>query len=322
MEICQRACCQGRQPPARQTAGEGGNDDARAAPRQYMALGHRCASTIALSGAAPGSTFGCQGKSEFARGTQPMHYGSRSSARGLRHDPVRAFLCVVFAAAFVGWLGVPGSHAQSNPNDCVGVGFDPKRPLVVSTVTAKPRAYFVKSAWEDASCPANTAACQSKAHLMPGSLVLTGRQLGPYTCVAYQPPRDRTQIWRKGWMLSSALSPVAPNPSPKLSDWIGNWVHAGGNITIAAGRHGGLAIEGEHTLPAAGGAHSGVIGAEAKPDGGILAFTDDGKVPFEEAKEGSCQVRMQLIGTILVVEDNGDCGGSAVTFTGLDRRQR
>jgi hypothetical protein len=31
---------------------------------------------------------------------------------------------------------------------------------------------------------------------------------------------------------------------------------------------------------------------------------------------------MQLIGTLLLVEDNGGCGGSMVTLTGLYRRQR
>ena len=65
---------------------------------------------------------------------------------------------------------------------------------------------------------------------------------------------------------------------------------------------------------------AGAIGAEAKPEQGILAFADEGKIAFDKASEGSCKVRMQRVGALLLVEDNGGCGGSMVTFTGLYRR--
>jgi len=38
--------------------------------------------------------------------------------------------------------------------------------------------------------------------------------------------------------------------------------------------------------------------------------------------EQGCRVRMQRIGPWLLVEDNGDCGGSGVTFSGLYRRKK
>lgn len=213
------------------------------------------------------------------------------------------------------------SAQESKPNDCNGVDFDAKRPLTVSTVTAKPRAYFVKSAWEDASCPADTEACQRKAYLVPGDLVLTGRRLGPYACVAYQSPRDKKQVWTNGWMLATALAPVAAMASPKLSDWIGTWTHTGGEITIERGKNGKLTIEGEQVYPAAQNVHTGVISAESKPSDMMLAFADDGSVAFDKAEGDTCLVRMQRIGALLLVEDNGGCGGSMVTFTGLYRRK-
>jgi hypothetical protein len=38
--------------------------------------------------------------------------------------------------------------------------------------------------------------------------------------------------------------------------------------------------------------------------------------------EEGCRVRMQRIGPWLLVEDNGGCGGSGVTFSGLYRRKK
>ena len=129
------------------------------------------------------------------------------------------------------------------PKDCLGVDFNVKRPLVASKVTAK-RTYFVKSAREDASCPAEDAARQGKAFLVRGDVALMGKTLGPYTCVAYLSPRDPKQFLTAGWMQSLALSPIAPNPSPKPRDWIGIWwsLTTGDKITISLGKRGSLMI--------------------------------------------------------------------------------
>jgi len=64
-------------------------------------------------------------------------------------------------------------------------------------------------------------------------------------------------------------------------------------------------------------------GAKAKPAHGRLQFADDGSVRFDavNSEAGSCLVRMQRIAELLVVEDNGHCGGSMVTFTGFYRRK-
>jgi hypothetical protein len=226
------------------------------------------------------------------------------------------------SAAFLLLATVVPAAAESAPGDCTGIDFDRDKPIVVSKVDAKaPKAFYVKSAWEDAACPAETSACQRKAYLVPGDLVLTGRQNGLFTCIAYQSPRDRKQVWTNGWIRSERLTPVAPSPARRLADWAGTWAHAGGEITIEAGKNGKLTIEGEQVYPAAQNVHTGTLSAEVVPAGDILAFADDGKVPFEQAKQAECQVRMQRFGNFLVVEDNGGCGGVMVTFTGFYRRK-
>jgi hypothetical protein len=74
-----------------------------------------------------------------------------------------------------------------------------------------------------AACPAATKACQKKSYLVTGDLVLVGRTQGDFTCVSYQSPLAKKQIWANGWLPSMALTPVAPMPSPKTPDWIGTW---------------------------------------------------------------------------------------------------
>jgi hypothetical protein len=230
---------------------------------------------------------------------------------------------VVGAAAVLVFLAAATSaRSETAPGDCTGIDFDRDKPIVVSKIVAgAPKAFYVKSAWEDASCPADTPACQRKAYLVPGDLVLTGRRNGPFTCVAYQSPKDRKQVWTNGWVRSTSLTPVAPSGASRLADWTGTWTHAGGEITIRAGKNGRLTIEGEQVYPAAQNVHTGTLSAEVAPAGDILAFADDGNTPFERAKDGECQVRMQRFGTLLVVEDNGGCGGVMVTFTGFYRRK-
>jgi hypothetical protein len=222
-------------------------------------------------------------------------------------------------AVFTCGLSMP-VRGESDPNACRGIDFDTKRPLVASRITARPHVNFVKGADDDAACPADKEACRKKAFLVPGDVVLTGRAQGTFTCVAYQSFHTRKQNWATGWLPTASLMPVEPMSSPKTADWIGSWSHPGGTISISRGEGGMLSIEGEQTYPAAGGAHSGVLGAAVAPAQGMIAFVDDGTTPFEKAEEGQCLVRLQRVGVWLLVEDNMQCGGSMVTFTGLYRR--
>ncbi|HMF06867.1 MAG TPA: hypothetical protein VKE72_07635 [Methylocella sp.] len=53
------------------------------------------------------------------------------------------------------------------------------------------------------------------------------------------------------------------------------------------------------------------------PRKGTLAFAEDGSIAFGEAGEGSCFLRAQRIGALLLVEDNYNWGGVIATFSGL-----
>src|SRR5215475_4530096 len=133
--------------------------------------------------------------------------------------------------------GPAAAYDAYDPANCNGVGWDDKRPLVVSAVIVKPRVNFVKSPYDDdfkaESCPAATDACRRKSYLVTGDLVLTGRTRGSFTCVSYQATRAKTRpIWTTGWLPSAALAPLTPTIAPKMSDWIGTWEQPHGDIEI------------------------------------------------------------------------------------------
>jgi hypothetical protein len=214
--------------------------------------------------------------------------------------------------------------AEQNSGDCLGVGFEVQHPVTIAKIIAdRPQVHFVKSASDDAACPAEREGCVQPIYLVPGDLLLVGKTRGAYSCVSYQSAADRTQSWSVGWLPSASLTPVQPARALATRDWIGRWTHAGGAITISKGKRGALRIRGEHVYPAAQNVHSGVIRAEAKPAQGLLQFADDGSAAFNaaSAEAGNCLVRMQRVAELLVVEDNGHCGGAMVTFTGFYRRK-
>jgi len=214
--------------------------------------------------------------------------------------------------------------ADENAGDCLGIGFDVTHPVTIAKIIAdRPQVHFVKNASDDTACPAERETCVAPSYLMPGDLLLVGKTRGAYSCVSYQSATDRSHRWTVGWLPSASLTPVQPARAGEAADWIGRWIHAGGAITISKFRRGSLRIRGEHVYPAAQNVHSGVIGTEAKPAHGLLQFADHGSVRFDAANSeaGSCLVRMQRFAELLVVEDNGHCGGSMVTFTGFYRRK-
>jgi len=211
------------------------------------------------------------------------------------------------------------ARAESDPKAWRGVDFEAKRPLVVSRVSARPHVNFIKGSDDDDACPADKEICRRKVYLVPGDIVLSGRVQGVFTCVSYQSFHTHKQNWTTGWLPTSSLTRMEPMSSPGASDWIGSWSHPGGTISISRGDRGELNIEAEHIYPAAQNVHSGVLGAEIEQQG-MIAFVEDGSIPFDKAEDGQCMVRMQRVGIWPLVEDNQQCGGSMVTFTGLYRR--
>jgi len=207
-----------------------------------------------------------------------------------------------------------------DPGNCNGVGWNDDRTMVIAKVAARPRVNFVKSPYDDdfkaEGCPAATEACRKSAYLVRGDLVLLGATRGAFTCVVYQSPVAKKPLWTRGWLPSAALTPVAPLPTPRASDWIGLW-GPNARIRISSSGGGKLRIEAVRVIEMpSGDTHNGTFSALVTTGTDTLDLRDEGSYG-----EG-CHVRMQRIGPWLYVEDNGGCGGAGVTFTGLYRRQK
>jgi len=230
------------------------------------------------------------------------------------------FAATVVAVALGAML--TAAAADEKPGDCLGIDFDVSRPAAIAKLaTDKPQVNFIKSSWEDAACPTDGESCLQKSYLVPGDMVLIGRTTAAYTCVSYQSAADSEQRWTNGWLPAASLTPVTPAPSPTRADWLGAWVHAGGEIDINNAANGGVTVHGEAIYRAAQDIHNGIIDATAKPEQGVLAFADGGSVAFDKAGADACLVRMRRAEALLVVEDNGHCGGVDVTFTGFYRKK-
>jgi len=242
-----------------------------------------------------------------------MPSGSIQMAK-MRAEVLGLLLGIVLSA------GPAAAYDPYDPANCTG-GWDDKR--VVSKVTGKPRVNFIKSPYDDnfkaENCPAAVEACRKQSYLVTGDLVLTGRTRGEFTCVSYHSPLAKTRTWTIGWLSSAALTPVAPMPSPKTSDWVGNWRQGqsyvgGGLVEIKAGDGGKLHVDAGILLPTARDSHNGAFEGEAVVQGDTLTFAD--------SYDDGCRVRMQRIERWLLIVDNGGCGGAGVTFTGLYRRKK
>jgi hypothetical protein len=234
---------------------------------------------------------------------------------------VRWRLAAAAVAVTLGAMFSPAA-ADEKPGDCAGIDFDVGHPAAIAKLAAdKPRVNFIKSSWEDAACPADSESCRQQLYLVPGDMVLVARTDAAYACVSYQSASDPKQRSTNGWLPAASLTPVTPAPAPAQADWQGAWVHAGGEIDITNAANGGVTIHGEAIYRAAQDIHNGVIDATAKLGQGVLAFADDGSVAFDKAGADACLVRMRRAEALLVVEDNGHCGGVDVTFTGFYRKK-
>ncbi|HBS55668.1 MAG TPA: hypothetical protein DEA38_08055 [Stenotrophomonas sp.] len=161
-------------------------------------------------------------------------------------------------------------------------------------------------------CPAKgEPACRQRSYVVSGDTLVTGRDLGSYRC-AFFPNKVGGSA---GWVERSKLQPVA-RVTPTLQGWAGDWKDGDNGLKIRVqGKQ--LHVEGDAYWPSANptpeqrpyGPNMGQVEAQATPRGSQVDFVED-----------SCTVHAQLLGDVLVVSDNSECGGMNVRFNGVYRR--
>ena len=229
----------------------------------------------------------------------------------------QTFAFLSFCAAWA----LLGATAQAEDRFCAGSGFSDTPALTIGRVKAtETRVKFVRNGDEkNPSCPSAAAQCQDRAFLVPGDLVVMGGKLGDYICADY----DSGKGDRGGWLPAAALEPAQLSTSP--ADWSGDWKRVEAEIKIAD-KGGALTAEGNATFGALdparvkrGGVNLGEFSGPLLLQAGQATFAGKDLDP-KKPDDFGCRIRMARAGDFLFVQDNMQCGGMNVSFSGLYRR--
>ncbi|MEE7545901.1 hypothetical protein HF319_01525 [Xanthomonas sp. Kuri4-1] len=163
-------------------------------------------------------------------------------------------------------------------------------------------------------CPGKgEAACRQGPYVVQGDTVVLAQRRGGYAC-AFYPNKVGGSA---GWVAEASLRPLPVTDKPALGAWIGHWRDGDNGLQLIANGDGSVTVNGDAYWPSAspsledapGGPHLGSVTARDYVQGNRL-----------EVSEHACQVRMQLLGDLLLVSDNLQCGGMNVSFGGVYRR--
>jgi hypothetical protein len=152
--------------------------------------------------------------------------------------------------------------------------------------------------------------------VVSGDELLTGRSAGAYVCALF-PGRGGGSA---GWVQRARLQALPVEASPSLSAWAGHWANGDDTISLTV-KGAALVADGNAYWPSAhpsasqfpGGPNLGDLSGTARPTGARLVFAD--------LDPQACSATLTLIGVLLVVSDNGACGGQNVSFSGVYRRR-
>lgn len=200
------------------------------------------------------------------------------------------------------------AQLKGNPENVCRNGYFPRESanyrLARIKGAAGDKAFFHDDANE--RCP-DDAACRLKTYVIPGDEIIVSRTSGKFACSWFQPRKGSETV---GWIETDRLAWQDTKP-PAMPDWLGAWRAYDNLIRISKSKEAGsLAIKGEAFWGSGSRTHTGELDYDAKPAADKMKFGDG-------TDEADCQVTMQLLGTLLVVGDNLNCGGANVSFSGV-----
>jgi hypothetical protein len=212
-------------------------------------------------------------------------------------------------------LASPASaQLKGNPENVCRNGYFPREStnyrLAKIKGAAGDKIYFHGD--DNERCP-DDAACRLKTYVIPGDEVLVSRTSGQFACSWFQPRKGSETV---GWIETDRLTWQADARAPDMRDWQGEWRAYDNVISISKSKAAGqLAIKGEAIWGSGSRTHTGELDYDAKPSADKMEFGDG-------TDDNDCQVTMQLVGKLLVVGDNLNCGGANVSFSGVYQRRQ
>jgi hypothetical protein len=216
-------------------------------------------------------------------------------------------------AFFLTLLAATAARGQAPDMSCSNGGFPAETAIGLAKVIGADRLVFLK---DTDGCPSEAASCRQRAYVVSGDELLTGRSAGGYVC-AFFPNRGGGSA---GWVQRTRLQALPVEGSPPLSAWAGHWSNGDDTINLTV-EGGALVADGNAYWPSAhpslsqfpGGPNLGDLSGTARPSGARLVFAD----PDPQA----CAATLTLVGGLVVVSDNGACGGQNVSFSGVYSRR-
>jgi hypothetical protein len=210
-------------------------------------------------------------------------------------------------------MGAAAAHAQAPDMTCANGQFASEAAIGQAKVAGTDKLYFLN---DSDGCPSEAATCRQRAYVIGGDAVLTGRTVGAYIC-AYYPSRGGGSA---GWVETARLTPQPVDTAPALTAWAGHWVDLDDTITLTI-KKGALSANGDAYWPSAhpsasqfpGGPNVGELSGDGAPKANRVVFTDN--------DPNGCTATLTLVGGLLVVADNGGCGGMNVSFNGVYTRK-
>jgi hypothetical protein len=186
--------------------------------------------------------------------------------------------------------------------------------------------------------------CVGKSYLIPGNFALASEASGEYLFIDYVSPTGTASF---GWVDGGKVERLRLPPD-RTADWVARWQLAANIISISPTKPEGYLmaegagssvshdrIQGEHTTKSAGeflvkfeprNNHAAFgVGKIGDSQTGVKFRDEHGRKHKTVAYDGEganiCQLKLQRIGTYLVVEDNRQCGWPNFTFDGVYRKQ-
>ena len=165
------------------------------------------------------------------------------------------------------------------------------------------RTAFLEDSGVKKGCPQAGQSCAwGNSSAASSEELLVNSEIPGFVCAYRQKDGDG------GWIAKSdvVIEPQQPTPRPSLNAWTGRWTDSDDRIDIAHW-HQVLMFDGHASWARQ---NFGSFRGTALPNGATTEIEDSG-----------CKVSMRLLGRYLVVNDNAECGGMNVRFTGVYTRR-
>lgn len=220
-----------------------------------------------------------------------------------------------FCLALICFVTITGfSQLAGNPENWCREGFFTQETRNFGVGFVKPktgnRTYFYND--DPSKCPA-ASFCRSKSYLVKQDRVITSKILGEHVCAWFTGSRGEVKV---GWLKKADLDfpEMLTDASEKV--WTGEWQYGSNTISFSPNKLAGyLNVKGNAFWKGMGdNIHIGELDGRFEPQDGFLEYSDG-------TGQYDCRARMILsMETLLIVADNGYCGGANVSFSGIYRK--